>query len=397
MGSRRVRTLAALVALAATAGAAEAAAAPRPEYTRTVLARDTTAIRAAGVTGVQARVTTADGRHLAATSGVSGLDGDHPVAPDGYFRIGSTNKTLVATVVLQLVGEGRMGLDDTVERRLPGLVRGNGNDGTRMTVRQLLQHTSGIHDGDYPTIDSAEEYREHRYDRHTPEQIVAAALRHPPDFPPGAGWSYSNTGYVLLGMVVERVTGRPWHQEVHDQIISRLGLRHTIWPGTSPGLPAPHAKGYTRFAPGEELTETTLLVDADASGGYLSTTADLDRFLRALFDGRLLRPRQVAQLRQTVPVDARTNLLWPGARYGLGIFARPLPCGGTAWIPSGDQIGYRTRTGVTADGRRSAVVSMSTQLMDSWDSAVAGDDAARALIDHALCDTAPQQREGGDA
>ena len=90
-------------------------------------------------------------------------------------------------------------------------------------------------------------------------------------------------------------------------------------------------------------------------------------------------------MRQTVPVDAQTDSLWPGARYGLGVFARPLPCGGTAWIPSGDQLGYRTRTGITADGYRSAVISMPTQLMDSWSSAVAQDDAARALIDHALC------------
>jgi D-alanyl-D-alanine carboxypeptidase len=378
-----------VVLLSTTGDAATAASATvlpsRRGYSQALLDRDIGAIHAVGIAGVQARVTTASGRHLVATSGVSDLNGHRPVAPNGYFRIGSTNKTLVATVVLQLVGKGRMALDDTVERWLPGLVRGNGNDGTRITVRQLLQHTSGIYDGDYPGIDSAEEYHRHRYDVHTPEQIVAATLRHAPDFPAGERWSYSNTGYVLIGMIIERVTGRPWHREVQNRIIRRLGLRHTIWPGTWPELPRPHANGYTRFTPSEELAETTELVDADASGGYLSTTADLDRFLHALFDGTLLGPQQVAQMRQTVPVDAQTDTLWPGARYGLGIFSRPLPCGGTAWIPSGDQLGYRTRTGLTADGRRSAVISMSTQLVDSWASAVAQDDAARALIDHALC------------
>lgn len=394
MVSRHARALIAegvLVVLlanaAVTAAAAPATASgPASGYTQALLDRDTGAVRAVGLTGVQARVTTAGGRHFVATSGVSDLDSRRPVAPDGYFRIGSTNKTLVATVVLQLAGEGRMTLDDTVERWLPGLVRGNGNDGTRITIRQLLQHTSGIYDGDYPTIDSAQEYPAHRYEVHTPEQIVAAALRHEPDFRPGERWSYANTGYVLIGMIIERVTGRAWHREVQDRIVRRLGLRHTIWPGTWPGLPKPHASGYTRFAPGEALVDTTRLVDADASGGYLSTTADLDRFVRALFDGTLLDARQLAQLRDTVPVDAQTDAVWPGARYGLGIFSRPLPCGGIAWLPSGDQLGYRTRTGVTADGRRSAVVSMSSQLIDSWESVIAVEDAARALIDHALCE-----------
>jgi hypothetical protein len=94
---------------------------------------------------------------------------------------------------------------------------------------------------------------------------------------------------------------------------------------------------------------------------------------------------QLRQLKQTVPVDEQTEQVWPGARYGLGVFSRPLPCGGTAWIPSGDQLGYRTRTGVTEDGRRRAVVSMSAQFFDSWDSVIAQDTAARILIDHALC------------
>jgi D-alanyl-D-alanine carboxypeptidase len=210
-------------------------------------------------------------------------------------------------------------------------------------------------------------------------------MRHAPDFPPGSGWRYTNTGYVLLGLVIEEITGRPWHREVDERIIRRLHLDHTIWPGVSPTLPAPHARGYTRFAPGEDLVDTTRLVDADASGGYLSTMADLDRFLRALFDGTLLPGPQLRQLKQTVPVDAQTEQVWPGARYGLGVFSRPLPCGGTAWIPSGDQLGYRTRTGVTEDGRRRAVVSMSAQFFDSWDSVIAQDTAARILIDHALC------------
>jgi D-alanyl-D-alanine carboxypeptidase len=361
---------------------------PRHGYGQEALQRDADTIRAVGLTGIQARVTTAHGRHLVATSGVADIETGRPVPPDGYFRIGSTNKTLVATVVLQLVAEHKLGLDDSAGRWLPGVIDGNGNDGDKITVRQLLQHTSGIYDGNYPNLDTATTYYQHRYDVHTPEQTVAAAMNHSPDFPPGRRWSYANTGYVLLSILIDRVTGHSWTGEVERRILLPLGMRHTIWPGTSPLLPAPHANGYNRFAAGEPLVGTTKVIDADASGGYLSTTADLDRFLRGLFGGRLLPKAQQEQMQQTVPVDEQANRVWLGARYGLGIFSRPLPCGGIAWIPSGDQVGYRTRTGVTADGRRSVVVSMSTQLGDSWDSVLAQDGAAGALIDHALCNTA---------
>ncbi|SOD67149.1 alkaline D-peptidase. Serine peptidase. MEROPS family S12 [Streptomyces zhaozhouensis] len=349
------------------------------------LRSDAEAIVATGVTGVQARVTGPDGASESVAAGVSDTGDDRPVAPDGHFRIGSVNKTLVAAVLLQLAAEERLSLDDTVDSWLPGLVRGNGHDGRLMTVRQLLQHTAGVHDGAYPVRGgSAERYRENHDEPYTPEEVVAAAMGGAPDFAPGEGWSYSNTGYVLLGMVVERATGRPWQDEVEARILGPLGMRDTVWPGDDPGLPEPHAHGYTRFAPGEELVDTTALVDADASGGYVSTTADLDRFARALFDGTLLDEAGRAELTETVPVG-EDDTPWEGAGYGLGIFSRALSCGGTVWIPSGDQIGYRTRIGVTGDGRNSVVVSMSTQLQDSADSALAQEAAATELIDNALC------------
>lgn len=340
------------------------------------LQHDADAIRALGVTGVQARA------GHAVTSGVADIGTGRPVPSNGHFRIGSTNKTLVATVVLQLEAEGALRLDDTAGRLIPDVTAGSGHG--RATVRQLLQHTAGIPDDAFPSIGSAADYRRHRYDHRDPAAIVAAAMRLEPGTPPGT-WDYSNTGYLVLGMIIERVTGRPWHHEAERRILRPLHMTHTIWPGDSPSLPRPHARGYQRFAPGEPLTDVTELIDADASGGYVSTTADLTRFLRGLTDGSLLPKAQLAKMRQTVPVDEQTAGLWPGARYGLGIFSRPLPCGGTAWMPSGDQIGYKTRTGVTADGRRTAVVSMSTQLNDSLASAQKQEDAAFTLIARALC------------
>jgi D-alanyl-D-alanine carboxypeptidase len=133
--------------------------------------------------------------------------------------------------------------------------------------------------------------------------------------------------------------------------------------------------------------DVTELIDADASGGLLSTTADLNRFFLALLAGRLLPPEQLAQMQTTVPVDEGTDRLWPGARYGLGLFSRPLPCGGRYWAPAGDQDGYSTRAGIPADGRRAVVVSMSTQLRDSLASLLQQEQAAHALITRALCGT----------
>lgn len=354
------------------------------EHRPSSLQRDADAIRAVGVTGVLARTTTRHGSRTA-VSGVADLTSRRPVRPDSHFRIGSTNKTLVATVVLQLVAERRMGLDDTVEKWLPGFVRGHGNDGRKITVRQLLQHTAGIYDGNFPSIDTAEQYYERRYRVHTEEEIVRAGLSHAPDFAPGQGWSYSNTGYDLVGLVIRAVTGRTWYAEVERRIVRPLRLTDTYFPRTDPRIRAPRVNGYTRFAAGEPYVDTTRLIDADASGGYISTLADLDRFQRALFGGRLLPKAQLREMMRTVAVEGYVTELWPGARYGLGIYSRDLACGGTVWIPGGDQLGYRTRLGVTADGRRSAVVAMSTQLFDSIEVVFAQDRAAKTLIDRAIC------------
>jgi D-alanyl-D-alanine carboxypeptidase len=350
----------------------------------TRLQRDADAIRDLGVTGVQARVITENGEHLVVTSGVADTVGNEPVDPDGFFRIGSDTKPFVATVALQLVGEGTLALDDTVEQHLPGVVAGNGNDGTAITLRHLLQHTSGIHD-DYPGFDTPEQYLEQRFHPYPPEELVARAMRHAPDFAPGTGWGYSNTGYMLVAMIIERVTGRPWYEEVEARILRPLGLEHTVWPDGDPGLPTPYAHGYQRFVPGGEPVDVTELTDANASGGLIATTADLNLFFRALLDGSLLGSAELAEMQRTVPVDEQVQQLWPDGRYGLGLRMRPLPCGGVYWGHGGGGAGYVTEDGVTADGRRSVVVSMSSTLADSFESIVRQQQAADVLVERALC------------
>ncbi|MER5205275.1 serine hydrolase domain-containing protein [Streptomyces sp. NPDC002825] len=390
---RRIgRTWPALAAAAvlATAGAAMtapssdgASAASPPGYRQDDLRRDTEALLALGITGVQARVTTASGRDLVATAGVAAAGTKRPVPRDGHFRIASTGKALMATVILQLVDEGRLSLDDTVGRRLPGLIDGNGNDGRKMTIRQLLQNTSGLHD-DLPGFDTPQQYYRHRYDTYTAEQLVARAVRHRPDFEPGTGWGYSNTGYVVLGLIVDEVTGRPWREEVESRILRPLGMHHTYLPGATPTLRRPHARGYQVFAGGER-TDVTEQIVPDL-GGYVSTTADVNRFFRGLLGGELLSEARLAEMRHTVPVPEEFEVFWPGGRYGLGLVELPLSCGGSYWSHEGGEAGYITLDGATDDGRRTVTVSLTTSFNDLGRT-VRQQRAAGALVDRALCDT----------
>ncbi|MGW2309113.1 serine hydrolase domain-containing protein [Actinomadura luteofluorescens] len=370
------------VAALLVADAAPAVARPAGPVER--LRQDTEAIRALGVSGVQARVVGADGRESVAVSGTAELGTGRPVPSGGYFRMASTSKTLVAVVVLQLEAEGRVSLDDGVDRWLPGVVRGNGNDGRRITIRQLLQHTSGIHD-DLPGYTTPGEYYQQRYDVHEPEELVARAMAHAPDFPPGEGWGYSNTGYVLLDMVIEKVTGRRAHREIGDRVLRRAGMDQTRWLGTSPAVPRPHARAYQLFGPGSRVDVTDQVTVDYENLSWVTTTRDENRLFRALLAGRLLPGRQLAEMKRTVPVSAEVQRLWPGGRYGLGLVERPLSCGGTYWSHEGGDGGYITLNGVTGDGRRSAVVSMSEARGDVLEHVVEQEGAASALIDHALC------------
>jgi D-alanyl-D-alanine carboxypeptidase len=355
------------------------------------LRQDAATIHALGVSGVQARVIAPDGRQSVATSGTADLTTGRPVSSGGYFRMASTSKTLVATVVLQLEAEGRLSLDDTVDHWLPGVVQGNGNDGTRITIRQLLQQTSGIHDAQ-PGYTTPEEYYQQRHNVYEPKQLVDLAVAHEPDFPPGESWAYSNTGYVLLDMITQKATGHPAHQEIENRILRPLGLDQTRWMGTSPTLPRPHAQAYQLFGPGSRVDVTDQIPVDYENLSWVTTTRDENRFLRALLDGRLLPARQLAKMKQTVPVSAEVQQLWPDGRYGLGLVERPLSCGGTYWGHEGGYGGYITLNGVTDDGRRSAVVSISEARGDTLQHIMEQENAASALIDHALCAGGPSTR-----
>ncbi|MFC5289875.1 serine hydrolase domain-containing protein [Actinokineospora guangxiensis] len=388
-------TVALMIAALGVAATGSASATPGPRS----LQRHADALLAQGAPGVLVEVDTRRG-DIHVRSGYGDTDRRTPVPWNARFRIGSYTKTFVATTVLQLVGEGKLSLEDTVERWLPGMVAGSGHDGSKITVRQLLQHTSGLHD--YvplmPQLFKEVDFLRTRFDTVTPRQLVALSLSVPPDFAPGERWSYSNTGYVLAGMIIERVTGRSWQREVDRRIVKSLRLGGTSLPGTEAAIPGPHANGYERFPEkgleadpedprwGEPIDVTALNPSwGGAAGEMISTTEDANRFLQALMRGEVLRPAQLAELRRTVPAPGFAKV-WPGARYGLGVIFIPNACGGH-WSHGGDIMGFMTRNGVTTDGARSVVVSINTDSMVPEPGAPPhGGDPTFDLVEHALCD-----------
>ncbi|PWS39439.1 serine hydrolase [Streptomyces sp. ZEA17I] len=321
-----------------------------------------------------------DGRTSSLVSGSARLGETVPVPRDGYVRAGSNTKTFTAVVVLQLVAEGKVELDEPIETYLPGVVRGQGIDGRKITVRQLLQHTSGL--PNYTEHIGLENFDKVQHKFFHAHDLLTAALAHPAEFAPGTKWKYSNTNYLLAGMLIERVTERPVQEQITERVIRRAGLRHTSWP--QPGdqtLPRPHARGYALSS-----LENGKVIDATrmdpswggAAGQLISTPSDLAKFARQLLDGKLLAPAQLAEMRRTVDAP-----LMPGWRYGLGVFSIPLSCGGEYWGHGGDIDGYETRGGATDDGR--AVGLAVTALPGTFGDAEKSAKAVMSATDTAFC------------
>ncbi|WP_276573911.1 serine hydrolase domain-containing protein [Streptomyces sp. 135] len=374
-GGRRRGSVAAAVAVAVgvmTAGALQApsasaaSAAPRPDTVQQGL---DALVRADGMPAALASVTDRTGRGRAYTAGVGDLATGAQVPRDGQVRIGSNTKTFTAVVMLQLVAEKRISLDAHIDTYLPGLVRGEGIDGRRITVRHLLQQTSGL--PNYTEYDIQPRYYE-------PRELLGIALRHEAHFEPGKKWEYSNTNYVLAGLIIEKVTRRTVAQEIDRRVIDRLGLRHTYFPAPRDAtIREPHPKGYYQDAPGTELDDITEIDPSWAwsAGQLISTNSDLNRFFTALIGGRLLPAAQLDQMRTTVPAP----YFGDGARYGLGIVSKPLSCGGRSWGHGGSFPGYETRGGVTDDGR-AANVAVTMQ-----PTAEAAEKRLESVVDTALC------------
>lgn len=384
----RRRRLALLVAGAAVLVSVPSAAVAvdTPDRTVAALQRDVDALLATGATGVLAEVSGLP-HPLAARAGVADPAAGQPVPWQAKHRIASTTKTFVATVLLQLTGEGKLDLDDPVDRWLPGLVAGNDHDGRRITIRQLLGNTSGLPDylDDLPLerATTPEEFHRERFRTYQPDQLVAMALRHPPVFQPGKGWHYSNTNYVLAGMIIDKVTGTPWAQAVHERIIQPLALTDTTIPGTSAHLPSPRLAAHKRLRPDGPPVDVSTYAAGHADDSMISTPSDVNRFLRALLSGRLLKPAQLEEMQATERAEPY-EAIWDQPGYGLGLMKRRLSCGEWVWFHSGGFLNAITDNAVTPDGRRAVTVAIASTEQPGQDKLPQAK-ASAALIDHALC------------
>jgi D-alanyl-D-alanine carboxypeptidase len=342
------------------------------------LQRALDAVTAAGAVGAQAEVIGPDGRWRG-VSGTARLGSAQTVPKQGRFRIGSITKSFTATVLLQLAAQGKVGLDDPVEQYLPGLVP----NGQHITLRQLLNHTSGIADylddtTAYPIAGQAflDRVRFHTF---TAEQLARSGVALAPYFPPGQGWQYSNTNYVLAGLIIEKVTGHSWQDEITRQIVRPLGLHDTTVPTNSTDIPGPHAHGYMDLD-GHALDITRMNPSIAGPGGaMISTTDDLNRFYAALFGGRLLPATWLAEMKQMVPTPDSTEA------YGLGIDSVKLSCGVTLWGHDGGIVGYGSQSLHTANGHEG--ISVSVTLHDLFDPNTGKIlDAIQKTVDTAFCD-----------
>lgn len=304
----------------------------------------------AGATGAFVRVD--DGhRVVTATAGLGRLAPPRPIRAGDEVRVGSITKTFMSVTTLQLVAEHRLSLDDTVQRWLPGQVPG----GDAITVRMLLNHTSGLYNytdapGFLPGL-IADPNRVW-----TPAEIVASATAHPPLFAPGQGWSYSNTNYILVGLILQKATGRDVADLVRRQITGPLHLDHTYLARTG-DFRGPYAHGYaTPALTGAGYLDVSTWNPSWAwtAGAMVSTAPDLSRFYQALLSGRLLPGPLLRQMLTTVDQGGGTG-------YGLGIFTATTPCG-TFWGHNGGITGYSSLAVTDATGSRSAVLLVPTTL-----------------------------------
>ncbi len=256
------------------------------------------------------------------TSGVSNRETDTPVERDHKFRIASISKTFTAVVIHQLAEEGLLSLDDSLETWYPGFPNGE-----NITIRHLLGHTSGIFDFvlDPAVLEMGAEF--------TPDELIQIGAEHEPDFPPGTSWSYSSTGYTLLGRIIENATESSYLAEVRARLLDPLGLGDTFLKGWEE-VPGVTARGYGhQLGTYYDVTDWHTDDFAWAEGGMVSTAADLTAWFDALLFGDVLTPASLALMTtpQTVPDGTPAT--------GLGLFVRDSSIG-TMIEHSGALTGY---------------------------------------------------------
>ncbi|WP_036967140.1 serine hydrolase domain-containing protein [Promicromonospora kroppenstedtii] len=371
---RRAVAAATLVCLVTSMGTAVAAPGrhtpvAQPPSTA-ALVQQAERIVAAGVPGVVVETRDESGRRTV-VAGSGDLRTDRAPRPDGRFRIGSVTKSFTATVVLSLVAEGRVDLDAPVTRYLPGVLP----YAEQVSVRELLQHRSGLFDYGAVLWADPELVARSRFTDHEPSELVDIATREPLQPGPGEAFGYSNTDYVLLGMLVERITGHDYADELERRVLRPAHLRDTYVSGHGPWLPRPAMRGYEAVGSPARLTDLTAynMSVAPASGDVVSTTGDVNRFYAALLGGRLLPDQLLREMQDALPA-------FPGFDYGLGLGRTEL-CGQEVWGHVGGVPGYGTYSFTDPAGGRQVTVAVNQGLTQD----AAAEDAALALVTLELC------------
>ncbi|GLY88474.1 serine hydrolase [Actinoallomurus iriomotensis] len=354
---------AALSPTIAAASPAPRSAAELPPLDPALLQKAISGLPSATVTGALVNVAGPAGQ-WSGTSGVRDVVTRRTVQADGNFRIGSTSKIFTAVVLLQLAAEDELDLDQSVQHYLPGLLPASY---PAVTVRQLLNHTSGLPGGDLGDGD-AQWFADHRLDSWTPRQIVADAVTHPMEFTPGTAQRYNGTNYYVAGLLIERLTGHTYAHEVRRRVIEPLNLRNTyVLNRHDPRLPGPHAHGYVAVT----KDGTTTLHDVSrqspypwAEGGLISNSADLRTLITAVFEGRLVPASELNEMftLPDVPYVGEDNCdTGPDAGracFSAGLMKATLPNGLSGWGKTGARPGYTTGVFATRGLSRVLVYSL---------------------------------------
>ncbi|MEU0027303.1 serine hydrolase domain-containing protein [Streptomyces sp. NPDC006335] len=308
--------------------------------------------QAQGAPGSMARIDDG-GRVYRAAVGVADRGSERAMNDADRFRIGSVTKTFTAVVLLQLVDEKKLQLDAPVNRYLPGLLPDD-----RITVRHVLGHRSGLYDYTNDmfaqTVPGFEAVRKKVF---TPQELVKRSLARPRTNAPGAVYAYSNTNFVVAGMLIEKLTGNPVRTEYENRIIGPLELRDTFYVHPGMKIPGPHVRGYLTpdqaGAPLVDATEQTVSW-AQSAGALISSTRDLTTFLSALLGGRLTSAAQLAQMERWMPSSGS------GQAYGLGLRRRDLSCGVSVYGHTGAVQGFYTYAFASKDGMRALAAVANT-------------------------------------
>ncbi|WP_326659511.1 serine hydrolase domain-containing protein [Streptomyces canus] len=302
--------------------------------------------RQAGIPGVVAGLwMPGKGSYVRAT-GIADKASGAPMDTDVFVRIGSETKTFTVTALLELVDDGRLGLDDPISDYV-----GHVPNGSRITLRHLAEMRSGL----FPYTDDADFQHDLLSDptrAFTPQQVLAYGFKHKNTFAPGAQFQYSNTNLTLLGLVIEKVSGYRLADFLEKRVLRPAHLSDTLLPNRSE-FPQPHPRGYTSQTLSGEVADSTDWNPswAWAAGGMISDLHDLHRWARILATGTLLRPQTQAQRLKTLPTGH------PGTSYGLGIF----DSGG--WIGHNGSIpGYQTVTVYLPSQRATLVLMINTDI-----------------------------------